>query len=81
MSEQVRTTEGGITDEAIERLRARIGIPEPHPMAPHYLEPNLDVFRHVAARLRRRQPAVVRSRVRRHHPLAGPDRAARAGGR
>ena len=38
----------GITDEAIERLRARIGVAEPHPMPPHYLEPNIDAFRNVA---------------------------------
>ena len=37
-----------ITDDAIERLRARIGVPEPHPMAPHYLVPTTDAFRHVA---------------------------------
>ena len=37
-----------ITDEAIERLRARIGIPEPHVLPPHYREPGLDAFRHVA---------------------------------
>ena len=39
---------GRITDEAIERLRARIGIPEPHPVAPHYTSPGVDAFRHVA---------------------------------
>ncbi|HEY6622256.1 MAG TPA: hypothetical protein VIX85_00360 [Acidimicrobiales bacterium] len=39
---------GKITDEAIERLRARIGIPEPHPVAPHYINPGVDAFRHVA---------------------------------
>ncbi len=38
----------GITDEGIARLRARIGVPEPHPVPPHYLEPNIDAFRHVA---------------------------------
>jgi acyl dehydratase len=37
-----------ITDEAIERLRARIGVPEPHPMPPHYRRPTVDAFRHVA---------------------------------
>ena len=42
-------TDGGrITDEAVERLRARIGIPEPHPVAPHYTSPGVDAFRHVA---------------------------------
>ena len=37
-----------ITDEAVARLRARIGIPEPHPLPPHYRQPNADAFRHVA---------------------------------
>ena len=41
-------TVGSITDEGIERLRARIGIPEPHPCPPHYLRPDTDAFRHVA---------------------------------
>lgn len=39
---------GVITDEAIERLRARIGVPEPHPVPPHYRRPGEDAFRHVA---------------------------------
>jgi acyl dehydratase len=39
---------GVITDEGIERLRSRIGIPEPHPAPPHYLVPGTDAFRHVA---------------------------------
>src|SRR5262252_1743275 len=39
---------GAITDEAVARLRARIGVPEPHPMPPHYTVPTTDVFRHVA---------------------------------
>ncbi len=38
----------GITDEAIARLRARIGVPEPHPQPPHYRRPDVDAFRHVA---------------------------------
>jgi acyl dehydratase len=37
-----------ITDEAIERLRARIGVAEPHPQPPHYTCPGADAFRHVA---------------------------------
>lgn len=36
-----------ITDEAIARLRARIGVPEPHPQPPHYTRPGEDAFRHV----------------------------------
>jgi acyl dehydratase len=39
---------GQITDEAVDRLRARIGVPEPHPQPPHYLRPGLDAFRNVA---------------------------------
>lgn len=39
---------GVITDEAVARLRARIGIPEPHPLPPHYRVPDADAFRHVA---------------------------------
>jgi acyl dehydratase len=41
-------SEARITDEAIARLRARIGVAEPHPCPPHYLCPNEDAFRHVA---------------------------------
>ena len=40
--------EGTITDEGIARLRQRIGVPEPHPVPPHYTVPDLDAFRHVA---------------------------------
>ena len=42
-------SEGAITEEGIQRLRARIGIPEPHTvMRPRYARPNVDAFRHVA---------------------------------
>lgn len=37
-----------ITDEAVQRLRARIGVARPHSAPPHYLCPNEDAFRHVA---------------------------------
>ena len=37
-----------ITDEGVARLRARIGVPQPHPQPPHYRCPNEDAFRHVA---------------------------------
>lgn len=37
-----------ITDEGVARLRARIGIAQPHPQPPHYRFPNEDAFRHVA---------------------------------
>src|ERR1700745_3419910 len=39
---------GHITDEGVARLRARIGVPEPHPMPPQYTLPTLDTFRNVA---------------------------------
>jgi acyl dehydratase len=41
-------TEGSITDDGIARLRSRIGIPEPHPVSPHYTVPGVDAFRQVA---------------------------------
>ncbi|MGD9792505.1 MAG: hypothetical protein AB7V43_03395 [Acidimicrobiia bacterium] len=37
-----------INDEAVARLRARIGIAQPHPQPPWYLEPGTDAFRHIA---------------------------------
>ncbi len=40
--------EAAITDERIARLRARIGIAQPHPLPPWYHYPNSDAFRHVA---------------------------------
>ena len=39
---------GQITDEGVARLRATIGIAQPHPQPPHYLRPNEDAFRIVA---------------------------------
>lgn len=39
---------GSITDEAVARLRARVGVAEPNPVPPHYLRPDTDAFRHVA---------------------------------
>ena len=39
---------GRITEEGVARLRARIGVPEPHPAPPHYRKPNIDAFRNVA---------------------------------
>ena len=38
------TTRGGLTDEGIAALRARIGIPTPHPQPPWYREPGTDAF-------------------------------------
>ena len=46
--EHMERETAGITDEAIARLRARIGIAEPHPQPPHYRRPDVDAFRHVA---------------------------------
>src|SRR3954453_10144656 len=41
--------EGGhITDEGIARLRARVGVPEPHPLPPYYTLATIDTFRNVA---------------------------------
>jgi len=40
--------EGTISDEAVERLKARIGIAEPHPLPPHYFRPGPDAFRNVS---------------------------------
>jgi acyl dehydratase len=37
-----------ITDDGVARLRARIGVAQPHPQPPHYSRPNEDAFRHVA---------------------------------
>ncbi len=39
---------GQITDEGVAQLRARIGIPEPHPQPPYYTMPTVDTFRNVA---------------------------------
>jgi acyl dehydratase len=39
---------GQITDEAVARLRERIGIPVRNPAPPHYREPGVDAFRIVA---------------------------------
>ncbi len=39
---------GRITDEGIARLRARVGVAEPHPLPPHYRLPTHDTFRNVA---------------------------------
>jgi hypothetical protein len=37
-----------ITDDGVARLRARIGVAQPHPQPPHYRYPNEDAFRQVA---------------------------------
>jgi acyl dehydratase len=39
---------GRITDEAVARLRSRIGVAEPHPTPPYYTLPTCDTFRNVA---------------------------------
>ncbi len=41
-------SDSALSDEAIERLRGRIGIPVPHTQPPWYREPGTDAFRHVA---------------------------------
>src|SRR5260370_31751636 len=40
---------GRITDEGVARLRARIGVPEPHTAPPHYRRAGTDAFRNVSA--------------------------------
>src|SRR5262245_60511049 len=40
--------EARITDEAVAKLRARLGIPMPDPMPPWYLRPNEGAIRHWA---------------------------------
>ncbi len=42
------TDAASITDAGVARLRARIGVGQPHPQPPHYRQPNEDAFRHVA---------------------------------
>lgn len=42
------TESRAITDERIARLRARIGIAQPHPQPPWYRDPGTDAFRHVS---------------------------------
>jgi acyl dehydratase len=39
---------GTISQDGIDALRRRIGIPQPHPVAPRYWCPGVDAFRHVA---------------------------------
>jgi acyl dehydratase len=39
---------GTITDDGLTRLRARVGIPEPHTAPPRFLRVDTDAFRHVA---------------------------------
>jgi acyl dehydratase len=41
-------TAGMITDDGVARLRARVGVAEPHPAPPHYRRPTEDTFRIVA---------------------------------
>lgn len=40
--------EPAITEEGLARLRARIGVAQPHPQPPWYRDPGTDAFRHVA---------------------------------
>jgi len=41
-------TDAAITEEGIARLRARIGVAQPHPQPPWYRSPGPDAFRHVS---------------------------------
>ena len=40
--------QGAINEQSLDRLRARIGIAQPHPQPPWYREPGTDAFRHVS---------------------------------
>ena len=71
----------GITDEAIARLRARIGVPEPHPLPPHYRRPDVDAFRHVAEAYGDDNPLWCDPDYAAGTRLGRPDRAAAAGRR
>ena len=80
------TTSDGGADGRHHRRRhrsppAHINVPEPWPQPPHH---RVHHDRHLPARgrgLRRRQPAVVRSRLWRHDTVGRPDRPSPAGGR
>jgi hypothetical protein len=41
----VEDTRGQISDEAVARLRKRVGVPVRNSAPPHYREPGLDAFR------------------------------------
>lgn len=42
------SSDGALTDERLAKLRARLGVAQPHPQPPWYREPNTDAFRHVS---------------------------------
>ena len=71
---------GHITDEGIARLRERVGVPEPHPLPPHYTLPTIDTFRNVAVAYGDDNPLWCDRRLRREVALGERDRAAAAGG-
>src|ERR687897_1494087 len=49
LDQEVSVPDGpSITDEGVEWLRARIGVPQPHPQPPHYRCADEDAFRQVA---------------------------------
>jgi len=48
MASAQHVDEARITDEAIAKLRERIGIAQPNPVPPHYYRPGVDAFRIVA---------------------------------
>ena len=75
------TKPAGITDEAVERLRARIGVPEPHPQPPHYTVLTTDVFRHVAEAYGDDNPLWCDPAYGADDALGRADRPARPGGR
>jgi acyl dehydratase len=70
------STRPTITDAGVAALRERIGVPEPHPVPPHYSCPNDDAFRHVAAAYGDDNPlwsdAAYAARTRWKQPIAPP---------
>ena len=71
--------EGTITDEGIARLRARIGVPEPNQVPPHYRKPGVDAFRHVSVAYGDDNPLWSDQHYAARHPLGRCHRASAAG--
>src|SRR5438876_482718 len=74
---EARVADGpSITDDGVARLRARIGVPQPHPQPPHYRCPNEDAFRLVAESYGDDNPLwcdpAYAAATRWHGPLAPP---------
>ena len=70
-----------ITDDGIDRLRARINVPEPWPQPPHHRVITTDTFRHVAEAYGDDNPLWCDPAYGADHPVGRADRAAAAGRR